>query len=522
MLYRPCVAVIRSALALPPISRQRQIHTTGIRALYGFGSTSQHIGEFSSSDSDEPSKRAWTRLVERLRSCEVVAPTPRISYSVPLDTRQQQTRPLIPVAPRTWSSTSLSLYIRDLTHVAPKYHYQSNQRILSVFDNEALRPYLTLQAFKEALSYAYKHSDYRTARKILYRLQDTTLPGRGMASDAEVVEVVLWGTGAHRDLKSFLYFINRHTNDNGSITTGIWLALLRIAPSEDDRRAVRDMMKQRGMLQDLCTLRKSVVLCIGADLHSHLDQGKDFRGFISDHDIKFATTEWLSPTAGNIMLRVVTSSRDHGPEQALELLTYLQSYRSWQPDQDTLNKMIHWRPTHFDAEVSSQMTLKILHHFYNLSLYPGIEAYDTLFNRFYRRRAYNCIKVLWIAVCADSAASDAIVDKMTASVLQKAVRESDDQKYAYANKFTYAVGKIAVGINVSGPAKWRHVRRDLTRSNMHRLRQPLHELLESAMALDKRWLADKVWETKDVAWMRENSIFVDTYNLHTTRQTSEA
>ena len=520
MLYRPCVAVIRSALTLPPICRKRRIYVTGIRAVSDLGSAFQHGGEISSSDREEQPKQTWIRLVERLRRCKVVAPTPRISYSVPLDTRQHQARPIIPVAPQKWSSTSLSLYIRDLTHVVSKYQHQANQRILSVFDNEALRPYLTLQAFKEALSYSYKHSEFRTARKILSRLQDTVLLGRGMASDAEVVELILWGTGAHRDLKTFLYLINRHMNNDGPITAGIWLALLRIAPSEADRYAVWNIMMQRGMLQDLGILRKSVVLCVDQDFQSHLEQRKSFRNFINAYDHKFVTTKWLSPTVGNIMLRVITLSRDHGPAQALELLTYLQDCRSWQPDQDTLNTMIYWRPTYVDAEVSSQMTLKVLRHFHQLSIYPGLEAYNTLFNRFYRRRAYNCIKVLWIAACADSAANHAIVDKMTASLLQKAVRESDDGKYAYANKFTYAVGKIAVGINVSGPAKWRHVRRDLSRSKTHRLRQPLHELLESAMALDKRWIADKVWETKDVAWMRENSIFVDTCSLHTTHQIS--
>ena len=336
--------------------------------------------------------------------------------------------------------------------------------------------------------------------------------------DDEVIEIVLWGHGANDNgLKAYTQILNNHLNNGGSLTSGIWLTLLRVSPTVQHRREIWDAMKARSIFQDTHVLKKATILTIKDSFEYHLRcQGK-FLSFFNNMDKEHGTADWLSLVAGNIMLYATSASKWHGPEQSLQMLKYMQASRGFVPDPTTLNSMIHWPPTApVSKEVSSQMSIEILRHFHQMSIDPGVEAFDTLFNRFYRRRYYNSIKVLWRAACLASATTAKMFDTMVDGVSQAKIQAPKQAKDAYGHVFRFAVGKVAAGIGHYEADDGSNsnfdrdvVQKDTRKFRKCRLKRPLPDLLESAVQMDDRWVDEQVWKNKDVQWIKQNSIPVD-------------
>ena len=336
--------------------------------------------------------------------------------------------------------------------------------------------------------------------------------------DDEVTEIILWGSGATGDIKAYIQILNNHLDHNGSLTPGIWLTLLRIAPLEHDRHIIWNTMKQQGMLKDIRTLRKSVILTVQEIFEAHLRSGKDYLSFLQATDEAHRTSDWLTPVAANIMLCSINRSSHHGPTAAFSMLKYMQTAYALAPRLDTLNTMIHWPPTvKMPNKTASHISVDILRHFdENLSIKPRIEAFDTLFNRFYRRRYYNSVKVLWQAACISGATTTKMSNAISSSIIQSNIEPPAEPKHAYANTFRFAVGKVAAGIcgNDQVPSDISShgtttVYHDTRKFRTFQLRCGLPDLLENAIQMDERWIEEQVWQDKGLEWMRQNAIPVE-------------
>ena len=423
----------------------------------------------------------------------------------------------IPRIPQHWSASSLTKYVWDLTSSCSRHRSITIRLLLSVLRDDALRVYLTPEAFKPALKYMYKHSDFNAARLLFRRMQDLRMLSNTAAHasflDDEVQEIMLWGSAQNKGyarIESFEKSLNNHLQFGGCTTPGMYLALLRSAPTDTHRLKVWRAMQGIGMHEDLYILGKATTLTIEDEFGSYIEKRQYFSAFFEDKDKEFGTA-WLTPVTGNIILRIVTCSRQHGPTRSLEVLAYMQDRYNYQPDQATLHQMIFWPPRNVkDSETSSMITIKILRYFYqSLSIELGKEGYDALFERFYRRRAYNAIKVIWRAACLNSAASTKMLKVVRDSVEQRECTTPTYARYAYADTFRFRVGKVAVGAKPSVSNSEKEIGRALKSSRMFRMKESLPNLLERAVALDQQWVAEQVWMSKSVEWMIDNAIGVE-------------
>ena len=527
MFHRSCQLLIRNAwigrpqLQLSLVSKGFQ--QADLRTSAYHNHDRQYDGQEREGEILETPTWALNDLLSRLLNHWGSCNKPRISYLAATKGHDTSSFEKLPARPEVWSATGLTKYVMDLTRLPSKFKETVFKNLLSVLQEDALRSHLTLDAFKEALSYAYKHSDYRAARLLYLRMEDLNMLADPSAIDDEVTEIVLWGNGANNDnLKTYIQILNNHLDNGGSLTPGIWLTLLRIAPSAQYRRETWKIMKDRGMFLDIHVLRKATILTIKDFFEYHLRcQGK-FLTFFKNIDKDHGTTDWLSCTAGNIMLRAIGASKWHGPEQSLAMLQYMQTSRGFVPELTTLNAMIYWPVTaKVSNETSSKMSIEILRHFHHLSIEPGVEAFDPLFDRFYRRRYYNSVKVLWRAACLASATTAKMFDAVMNSVLQTELQAPKQPTHAYGHTFRFAVGKIAAGIgreeddvscssssSNSNPDRVA-VQKDTRKFRKYRLKRPLPDLLQSAIEMDERWIGEQTWKSESVSWMRENSIPVD-------------
>ena len=439
----------------------------------------------------------------------------------------------IPKPPR-WSVFAFRNYVEDLvsSSVSPLLHRQLYigeethdsviaEQLRKHFGNPTLERYWSVEACNLALAFFYRRSMMTEARELYSRMED-----RKYLTSTETFNVMLMACASRKDLATFNGLLNAMDEKRLKPNAQTWEAFFLVNSSSHIRHQIYQSMRDRGILNDLHTMKNFLTLNIRETFCTQLDRGHSATSFLEYMD-KLEEIKWLSPSIGNILLHEI--GKRGSAKAAMDLFGQLES-RGMEFDDITLDTLLHLcRPNR-----NHDLAIHILDRFHQHNIHPDKKAYESIFQQFWRSRLLNCAKVTWRYACVTGQASYAM-RKLIGQNIRCGPESLPEEPFpSRRDAWRCLAAHIIVGLDDKGLPRITSFRRPLVgrddvtalgkgadaRQNLqalleedlasaaHRygIRGTLSDLLTEALAKDRQWANEHVWRYKDKNWFIENSI----------------
>ena len=449
--------------------------------------------------------------------------------------------------PPIWSKTSFVDYIEDLAtatvsrslhrqiYLDGVNHDETVARLLiRSLKDPCMSSYISTQACNIAFGFFYRHAMIPRVRSLFMYMEETN-----MVIPRETFNIMLRGAAAQSNIYGFTHILRLMVRRELRPDSGSWTALMTAVNSMDVRGRLLQLMFDRGLLETQNDKSFALSLAVRGELVKYLNQGQSLAYFLDSMDKKYGSL-WISVSACNNMLDEIV---ERGLMREAYDLLELMSSRGLKPNNVTLNTILGQCLRLQDLGLAIQI-LKLFEDAFKvrpLANEQGQVGFDTLFQIAWRRRDLNCCRVIWRHACLRAAVKyrmqQLVMDsllcntpgipqtrqeywKKTAGKIIANVEKGDlhvgGYRIAGANILTKLIGWEKTGADRDLQLKLaRHIiDRDLAAARRHKPREKLLDDLEKARDIDVNWAGDQVWKHKDVQWMQDHAVQVQTKSFY--------
>jgi hypothetical protein len=458
--------------------------------------------------------------------------------------------------PSRWSKATFSRYITDVAEsqvsqvriprvLKPQREDWSNHAdVLKIFEDlfydPTLKKFVSLEACNRAIQYYYKYGSISKARTLYDHMNALR-----MQISTESFNIILRAAASNKDLHTFTILLHRFLKRGFSPDEYTWLSLLIAVDSIEARAILRHKMEQKGLLKNPHTMVAIAALMIPDEVNFHVGNGCDPMTFLDHMDARYGTA-WLTTRAGNYFLSEISKLRP--VTDSLRLLEQMKE-RKFVANEMTVNTLLH-RCAPSRSRLDTMEVLRFCEHQFELR--PGRAGYNTLFLQAWNKRQLNFARVIWRSACIDGCVTFNMRQLVFKGLLgdephtsPRNLHADDLRERGMSDLFRLLAGEFVVGIGQPqttelaelaelaelGKAPWEskdvrkatRVRRanrlleiDTLIAGSCRLKLPLPELMQQALDLDHKWLADRVYKTDNTQKLIQDGIQVEV-DRHGTR-----
>lgn len=457
--------------------------------------------------------------------------------------------------PAIWTDFTFYNYVEDLAMssvnrlIQRRFYAKGDshtaavsRRLEEIFKAPTSREFLSPRAFNVALSFFYKTCQVPKAMALFVYMEWLR-----MEIPPETVSIMLRGTATYKDLHNFTRLLRIFISRGIKPTAIAWTALIQAVESREGRATIIHRMRTRNLLDQFATMREIVRLVIGEDIAKHLDDGLDLASFLASMDAQYGT-EWLSYTAGNIILYEVGQRKSI--IEAFETLEALMQC-GMPVTVVTMNILLQLS----SQERDHLFTIRILRFLQaDRRIKPDGRTYEILFMQAWRSRLYNFARVVWTSACTEglttfkmqsiikdnflcnrpdtfgiSAESRAkIWSRSAAQVIAGTTQAEKLDEIFHPNTWTnestsksrdHATDghdQLMDGLPMKGSRLIETRRRalaaliakDIAMAGRYHFTDHFFSLLSKALELDRSWMQSRAWKEKSPQWKRENALVV--------------
>ena len=486
----------------------------------------------------------------------------RFLPDVPAKIRQRRADEIKP--PLIWNAVTFTNYVEDLVtssvdrlmqrqlYGGETAHIEAVAKIVEIlFEDMGNKYNLTSAACNAALRFFYQNDMFSKARAIFDHMENVLV-----TVESETVEIMLRSAAHTKDLNHFAFILRNMQRRGFKPTERTWVALiLAVEPGEVRKKIVQEM-QEIGMLRSPEILKQVVALVIRDELASYISSGLDPALFVAHMDSKYGD-QWVSVWGVNNLLYELGRTKD--VKEVVGVLDILIK-RGLKPDIITLNTLIALSSLQYQYDA----IIDILRRFRsNYQLSPSGNVYQNLFKLAWRRRMYNCSRVIWRSACVESVASFQMQVLVHRSLRKGRFSQRLNEPQSRGQIWRASAGPVVVGVNPSNevnqtmaqlllpsrqpsaslapeaqaPAEGvAHqaaaapsssaalplasatatysatsvlIAEDFATAGRYRLVRDLADLWSDALALDRAWQQTGVLKTKDAAWKRDHAIPIE-------------
>lgn len=451
-------------------------------------------------------EKNWTPNTSNTPSrTEVVEPSVRIP--IPRNIRADKIK-----RPAQWTKSSFHKFVVQLAHstvdrlVARQLYSDDithSDAVADVIERVFAKPFtkylITVDAGNVALGFLFKGTKFARGRDLFSRLQELQ---RNI--HPSTYNIMLEGAADQKDLFTFTALLKMMISHGVRPDLHSWLHLAQAVRKDEVRMTIINRLIHKTATQEPAMFREAAAFILPQVASKHLASGKDPQSLIEVLDRSFRS-EWLSSTACQQIIEEIGIR--YSTPQALIILKYL-SDRGYQSTQGMLLLLLRqcsWTRAH-------KLAIEILRLFRTeYAVPPSKQIYDVLFEQAWRARLYNCCRVLWIHACAMGQLSFNMQEKVRQSLYIERSQKFTSQ--ARARFWEETAGKAITDCNRfhSGEDLWKLMstwkpaqesfkdrdqflraarsilENDQSAFKHYSITNPLDELLEEALATDRRW-----------------------------------
>lgn len=417
-----------------------------------------------------------------------------------------------------------------------------SRRLEEIFKAPSSREFLSPRAFNVALSFFYKTCQVPKAMALFVYMEWLR-----MEIPPETVSIMLRGTATYKDLHNFTRLLRIFISRGIKPTASAWAALIQAVGSREGRATIIHRMRTRNLLDQRATMREIVRLVIREDIAKHLDDGLELASFLASMDAQYGT-EWLSYTAGNIILYEVGQRKSI--LEAFETLEALMQC-GLPVTVVTMNILLQLS----SQERDHLFTIRILRFLLaDRRIKPDGRTYEILFMQAWRSRLYNFARVVWTSACTEglttfkmqsiikdnllcnrpdtfgvSAESRAkIWSRSAAQVIAGTTQAEKLDEIFHPNTWTTESTSKSRDLATDGhdqlldglPMKGLRlietrrkalaalIAKDIAMAGRYHLKEHFFSLLSKALELDRSWMQSRAWKERSPQWKRENALVI--------------
>lgn len=458
--------------------------------------------------------------------------------------------------PAIWTDFTFCNYVEDLAMssvnrlIQRKFYAKGDshtaavsRRLEEIFKAPTSREFLSPRAFNVALSFFYRTCQVPKAMALFVYMEWLR-----MEIPPETVSIMLRGTATYKDLHNFTRLLRIFISRGIKPTASAWAALVQVVESREGRATIIRSMQKRNLLNQFASMKEIVRLVIREDIAKHLDDGLDLASFLDSMDAQYGT-EWLSYTAGNIIL--YEFGRRKSIIEAFETLEALMQ-RGMPATVVTLNTLLQLCSQERDHLFSIRI-LRFLQA--DRRIKPDGRTYEVLFMQAWRSRLYNFARVIWTSACIEGLTTFKMQRIMKDNLLCNRPHALCIRAESRANVWSLSAAQVIAGISqakkldeIFCPSSWNNESRskakdlatdargqlvgdlpmkelrlietrrralaaliaeDIAMAGRYRLTDHLFQLLGKALELDRSWMQSRAWKERPSHWKRENSLVVN-------------
>lgn len=457
--------------------------------------------------------------------------------------------------PAIWTDFTFYNYVEDLAMssvnrlIQRRFYAKGDshtaavsRRLEEIFKAPSSREFLSPRAFNVALSFFYRTCQVPKAMALFVYMEWLR-----MEIPPETVSIMLRGTATYRDLHNFTRLLRIFISRGIKPTASAWAALVQAVESREGRATIIQRMRTRNLLNQSATMREIVRLVIREEIAKHLDDGLDLPSFLGSMDAQFGT-EWLSYTAGNIILYEVGQRKS-----IIEAFETLEVLMQWGMPATVVTMNILLQLSSQDRD--HLFAIRILRFLQgDRGIKPDGRTYEILFMQAWRSRLYNFARVVWTSACAEGLTTF----KMQSIIKDNFLRNRPDtfgiSAESRAKIWSLSAAQVIAGIDqaqkldeIFRPSSWTNESRseagdrvadgldqlmdglpmkgsklietrrralaaliaeDTAMAGRYHLTDHLFSLLSKALELDRSWMQSRAWKERSPQWKRENSLVV--------------
>lgn len=457
--------------------------------------------------------------------------------------------------PAIWTDFTFCNYVEDLAMssvnrlIQRRFYAKGDshtaavsRRLEEIFKAPTSREFLSPRAFNVALSFFYRTCQVPKAMALFVYMEWLR-----MEIPPETVSIMLRGTATYKDLHNFTRLLRMFISRGIKPTASAWSALVQAVESREGRATIIRSMQKRNLLNKFATMKEIVRLVIREDIAKHLDDGLDLASFLDLMDAQYGT-QWLSYTAGNIMLYEV--GRRKSIVEAFETLEALMQC-GMSATVVTLNTLLQLSSQERDHLFSIRI-LRFLQA--DCGIKPDGRTYEVLFMQAWRSRLYNFARVVWTSACTEGLTTF----KMQSIIKDNFLCNRPDTfcigAESRAKIWSLSAAQVIAGISqarklddIFRPSSWNYESRskakdlatdghcqlvndlpmerlrligtrrralaaliaeDIAMAGRYHLTDHFFSLLSKALELDRSWMQSRAWKERPPQWKRENSLVV--------------
>ncbi len=427
--------------------------------------------------------------------------------------------------PPIWSEFTFCNYVEDLASSSVDRLIQRrlyaegdshtaavSRRLEDIFSAPSPREFLSPRAFNIALSFFYRTGNVRKAMALFVYMEWLR-----MEIPPDTVSIILQGTAAYKDLHNFTRLLRMFTSRGIAPTARSWTALVQAVQSREAQAVIIQSMRKRNMLENISIMREVVRLVIREDITKHLNSDLDLASFLASMDTEYGT-EWLSDTAGNIILHEIGKRKP--AIEAFETLDTLRQ-RGMLANVVTLNTLLHL----CSGERNHRLAINVLQLLQVVcGVNPDENTFESLFMQAWRSRLYNFARVIWRCACTAGVTTSRVRMIVASNLLYNKPHSAANKVDSRAQIWSLSAAEVIVGINpafdldsIFAPCLGREGRslnkatrrartaliaEDLATAGQYRLVGDLPSMLEKALELDRGWMQNGHWKAKTPQWKR--------------------
>ena len=436
--------------------------------------------------------------------------------------------------PAKWSIITFKNYIEDLatSRVSPLRHRQLYkdehshrlavaEQLRRVFGDTRLEHYWSVEACNIALTFFYRHSLLKRARALYAQMEDNNF-----LTSTETLNIILMAAASRKNLAQFQNLLEAMLKRGLKPDARTWEAFFLVNTSDRIRHQLYQSMRDRGLLNDPHTMKNFLTLNIREAFCTQLNKGHSVKWFLEYMD-KLDNVHWLSPSVGNVLIHEV--GKRGSAKDAAQLLGELEN-RGMEFDAVTLRTLLHLCL----PDRNHDLAIHFLYCSSRHKIYPDKVTYETMLRQFWRSRLCNCTKVAWRYACVEGQASSAMRNLVGKGIMHEPQDRSQVLPLSNSERWKSLVGAVVLGVEMGLPralsrpgsiligqedavreeaAESRgrtsvkaRLEQDLASAHQYSIDRGLPDLLNEALAMDRQWAHERVWQDQSLHWLVENSI----------------
>lgn len=316
--------------------------------------------------------------------------------------------------PKTWTKASLEQYVAKLVYAQiprPLYsgqemnHQETVAAILvGLFQSPYTRPALSTRTLDLSLNFlTQKGISFRHAAHTIFQLAELA----HVPIDTTTYNIMLHGCNVADDLDGFQNMLKRMIKKGNRPDSRTWIELLYMIRDIKLKNLVLENMKKKGLYRIQSALVKVGSHLAPIELEASLkSMDDDITPFITRQDAIYEGPHWLDTLALNQMLEIFGRHGRH--KLSYQLLDLVAKGRRGKPDVVSINTML----THVRSSKDIHFIIQTMQQRWGDIKLDEI-TYHMLFERSWKLRGPNQLRVVWRYACYAREASSKMRAKMT-------------------------------------------------------------------------------------------------------------